>query len=45
MPGSDFVYLTFPLQRHDERAWGERLHLPLQLVWGRVGVAYRERHA
>ena len=24
----DFLHLVFPLEEHDERAWGRRLHLP-----------------
>lgn len=37
----DFMHLAFPLEQHDERAWGSRLHLPLQLAMGRPAVARR----
>ena len=39
----DFLHLAFPLEEHDERAWGKRLHLPLQLALGRPGLAQRRR--
>jgi hypothetical protein len=39
----DFVHLAFPLDEHDERAWGRRLHLPLQLGLGRTSTAGRGR--
>lgn len=39
----DFVHLAFPLEQHDEKAWGRRLHLPLQLALGRPGLAQRRR--
>jgi predicted alpha/beta superfamily hydrolase len=39
----DFMHLAFPLERHDEKAWGRRLHLPLQLALGRPGVVQRRR--
>jgi predicted alpha/beta superfamily hydrolase len=39
----DFLHLAFPLEQHDEKAWGRRLHLPLQLALGCPGVAQR-RH-
>lgn len=31
----EFLHLVFPLEGHDEHAWGRRLHLPLQLALGR----------
>jgi len=34
--GRDFVHFAFPHQRHDEEAWGARIHLPLQLFSGKV---------
>jgi hypothetical protein len=34
--GGDFLHFAFPLAEHDERAWGLRLHLPLQLFQGAV---------
>lgn len=34
--GKDFMHVAFPLALHDERSWGERLHLPLQLFRGRI---------
>ena len=39
----DFLHLVFPLEEHDERAWGRRLHLPLQLALGKPGTANRGR--
>jgi predicted alpha/beta superfamily hydrolase len=39
----DFLHLVFPLEAHDERAWGRRLHLPLQLALGRPTRAARKR--
>jgi predicted alpha/beta superfamily hydrolase len=39
----DFLHLVFPLEHHDESAWGRRLHLPLQLALGRPGLAQRRR--
>jgi len=42
-PGQDFLHLTFPLDAHDEQAWGRRLHLPLQLALGKVSTAARGR--
>jgi predicted alpha/beta superfamily hydrolase len=38
----DFLHLAFPLDEHDERAWGKRLHLPLQLGLGRTSTASRQ---
>lgn len=29
--GKDLVHLAFPQAKHDEGAWGERLHVPIQL--------------
>jgi predicted alpha/beta superfamily hydrolase len=37
----EFLHLVFPLEAHDERAWGRRLHLPLQLALGRPARARR----
>ena len=42
--GQDFLHFAFPLQAHEEAAWGSRLHLPLQLFWGKVSAAQRGRH-
>jgi predicted alpha/beta superfamily hydrolase len=39
----DFLHLVFPLDEHDERAWGKRLHLPLQLGLSRLSAAQRGR--
>jgi predicted alpha/beta superfamily hydrolase len=39
----DFLHLVFPLEEHDERAWGKRLHLPLQLALGRPSLVQRRR--
>jgi predicted alpha/beta superfamily hydrolase len=37
----DYLHLAFPLDEHDERAWGKRLHLPLQLGLGQTSTASR----
>jgi hypothetical protein len=37
----DFLHLVFPLDEHDERAWGRRLHLPVQLGLGTVTTTLR----
>jgi hypothetical protein len=39
----DFLHLVFPLEEHDERAWGRRLHLPVQLGLGTATAAQRRR--
>jgi predicted alpha/beta superfamily hydrolase len=39
----DFLHLAFPLEEHDERAWGRRLHIPLQLGLSPVSAAARGR--
>jgi predicted alpha/beta superfamily hydrolase len=39
----DFLHLVFPADRHDETAWGRRLHLPLQIGLGRIAAASRGR--
>ena len=39
--GRDLLYLCFPHAAHDEKAWGMRLHLPMQLFTGVVARASR----
>jgi predicted alpha/beta superfamily hydrolase len=39
----DFLHLAFPLEEHDERAWGRRLHLPVQLGLGTVTTTMRRQ--
>ena len=39
--GRDFLHFAFPLEEHEETAWGSRLHLPMQLFWGKVSTAQR----
>jgi len=39
----DFLHLVFPLDGHDENAWGKRLHIPLQLGLGHTATADRGR--
>jgi predicted alpha/beta superfamily hydrolase len=39
--GRDLLYLCFPRAAHDEKAWGMRLHLPMQLFTGIVARASR----
>ena len=43
--GRDFLHVMFPLASHNEKHWGERLHLPLQLFLGRTSTASRGRYA
>jgi predicted alpha/beta superfamily hydrolase len=40
--GYNLLHLSFPHAEHDERAWGFRLHLPLQFINGSVARASRE---
>src|SRR5262245_14907403 len=40
----DFLHFVFPLEEHDENAWGRRIHLPVQLGLGKVVTAQRGRH-
>ena len=42
--GLDLVHFAFPLAVHDEKAWGLRLHLPLQLFSGIVRRASSAIH-
>ena len=39
--GRDLIHLCFPQAAHDEKAWGVRLHLPVQLFNGVVARASR----
>lgn len=39
--GHNVFHLAFPRAEHDERAWGMRLHLPLQFLNGAVARASR----
>jgi predicted alpha/beta superfamily hydrolase len=39
--GCDFINLVFPHAAHDEKAWGMRLHLPMQFFTGAVARASR----
>jgi predicted alpha/beta superfamily hydrolase len=39
----DFLHLVFPLEEHDERAWGRRLHVPVELGLSPVATAKRGR--
>lgn len=43
--GHDLVHCAFPLAEHDERAWGLRLHLPLQFFYGAVRSVSDRVHA
>jgi predicted alpha/beta superfamily hydrolase len=44
--GRDLLHFAFPLAEHDERSWGLRLHLPLQLFQGAVrNVSHRVQAA
>jgi pimeloyl-ACP methyl ester carboxylesterase len=42
--GRDLIHFAFPLAEHDEKAWGLRLHLPLQLFRGIVRQASQSLH-
>ena len=42
-PLEDFLHLVFPLEEHDERAWGRRLHIPVQLGMNPIAAARRGR--
>ena len=42
--GRDFLHFAFPLQAHEESAWGRRLALPLQLFWGKISMAVSYTH-
>ena len=42
--GRDLTHFAFPLAEHDEKAWGLRLHLPLQLFSGIVREASQVLH-
>lgn len=44
-PGKEFLHVMFPLALHDEKSWGARLHLPLQLFLSRTSVAFRRRNS
>jgi predicted alpha/beta superfamily hydrolase len=39
--GHNLLHLCFPHAEHDEKAWGLRLHLPLQFINGAVARASR----
>jgi hypothetical protein len=39
--GRNLLHLCFPRAGHSETAWGTRLHLPLQFLYGAVARAYR----
>ena len=39
----EFLHLVFPEEGHDEAAWGRRLHLPLQVGFGKVAATARGR--
>lgn len=43
--GSDLHYFAFPRAAHDEAHWASRVHLPLQVMFGRsrsTGAAHRQ---
>lgn len=41
--GHDLIHLCFPNAAHDKKAWGVRLHLPMQFFTGAVARASRSR--
>jgi hypothetical protein len=41
--GRDLIHLCFPHASHYEKAWGMRLHLPMQFFTGAVARASRRR--
>ncbi|MGV8124767.1 MAG: alpha/beta hydrolase [Candidatus Xenobiia bacterium LiM19] len=34
--GLDFLHLAFPLARHNEDDWASRVHIPIQMFFGRI---------
>jgi len=42
-PGSDVLFLGFPGALHHERAWAQRVHLPLQFFFGHAFRPSRRR--
>jgi predicted alpha/beta superfamily hydrolase len=42
--GHNMLHMCFPYAEHDEKAWGMRLHLPLQFLNGAVARASRVNH-
>ena len=34
--GHNFIQLSFPLAEHSESAWSSRVHIPLQIFFGRI---------
>jgi len=34
--GIDFLHLAFPLARHNEDDWASRVHIPIQMFFGRI---------
>ncbi|MBL8899091.1 MAG: alpha/beta hydrolase [Planctomycetes bacterium] len=40
--GADLLYLAYPQAQHDERAWAERVHVPLQFFFGHRPQLERE---
>jgi predicted alpha/beta superfamily hydrolase len=38
--GYNFFHLAFPLAQHSESDWSSRIHIPLQLFFGRIRKAY-----
>jgi predicted alpha/beta superfamily hydrolase len=44
VPGRDVVHFAFPHAEHHEHAWGDRLHLPLQVFGGKISTAARGRY-
>ena len=42
--GRDLIHFAFPLAEHDEKAWGLRLHMPMQLFSGIVRHASEVLH-
>lgn len=41
--GRDVTHFAFPFAQHSERAWGARVHLPLQLFSGKARRAAEQR--
>ncbi len=38
--GTNFLHIAFPNARHTEHDWASRMHIPLQLFFGRIRRAY-----
>jgi len=42
--GRDFLYLVFPMAKHNEADWASRLHIPIQLFAGKLRTLNMKFH-